>query len=292
LLALTILVIPSGSSAQSLPTLASAKIKAAVTYSSGIFTYSYSVQNDPASGGSIWVMSVDISKPNGTATLEAQGLVNGTGFLANSSQVVLNQSSTVPMVPVGLQAPPGWLVSQSVSGTASWGAGSSASLILPGATLDGFQIASPGVPGIRTCVVKPHLDSDNLPIAPLSGPGDLDRYLQDLSVIEDSVKLTIQTVAPTSPPNNLNPIDFLGTIQTYKEEALKFGWIENPGIANSLDAKISAALAALQGGDNNTAKNILNALMNEVDAQAGKHLTPEAVALIKFNTQFLISKIS
>ena len=81
-------------------------------------------------------------------------------------------------------------------------------------------------------------------------------------------------------------------IQGYKEEALTLGWINDAGVADSLDVKLNAALVALQRGDNGTAKNILRALLHDVDAQADQHLTSEAVALIKFNTLFLISKIS
>lgn len=35
--------------------------------------------------------------------------------------------------------------------------------------------------------------------------------------------------------------------------------------------------------NNSTVKNILNAFINDVEAQAGKHLTSEAYALLKFN---------
>jgi hypothetical protein len=47
-----------------------------------------------------------------------------------------------------------------------------------------------------------------------------------------------------------------------------------------LDVKLNAALAALQAGNNNEAANQLNAFLNEVSAQSGKHLSPEAVALL------------
>lgn len=49
----------------------------------------------------------------------------------------------------------------------------------------------------------------------------------------------------------------------------------NQGISNSLDAKlqnIQAALAAVTAGDRPSACNMLNALVNEVQAQTGKTL--------------------
>jgi hypothetical protein len=80
-------------------------------------------------------------------------------------------------------------------------------------------------------------------------------------------------------------------IESYKEQSLMLGWIDDPRIANSLDAKRNAAQGSLQQGDNNTARNQLNTLLIEVEAQAGKHSKGEAIALLKFNTQYLISKI-
>ena len=54
--------------------------------------------------------------------------------------------------------------------------------------------------------------------------------------------------------------------------ALEMGHITNAGVANSLMAKIYAAQAALDRGQPATAANILGALINEVQAQAGVHI--------------------
>jgi len=49
-----------------------------------------------------------------------------------------------------------------------------------------------------------------------------------------------------------------------------------------------------------TAKNVLSALVNEVEAQgcaiyddcpSGKHLTPEAWALLKYNVEYLLDRL-
>jgi hypothetical protein len=44
-------------------------------------------------------------------------------------------------------------------------------------------------------------------------------------------------------------------------------------------------------GNTRVAKNQLNAFVNEVNAQNGKALTSEAVALLKVNTQYLMGKL-
>jgi hypothetical protein len=98
-------------------------------------------------------------------------------------------------------------------------------------------------------------------------------------------------VGPTAPPADFRLADFLQTIISYKEQAIQLGWIKDRGIGISLDAKLNAAQASLSRGDNRAATNQLSALLEEVDAQAGKQLSSEAVALLKFNTQYLISRM-
>lgn len=54
--------------------------------------------------------------------------------------------------------------------------------------------------------------------------------------------------------------------------ALDMGHITNSGVATSLMAKLDAAQAALGRGQTDVAINILQAFINEVNAQAGVHI--------------------
>jgi hypothetical protein len=56
------------------------------------------------------------------------------------------------------------------------------------------------------------------------------------------------------------------------EHAAAEGLINNQGVANSLLAKLQAAQAAQNSGQMKTATNLLGAFINEVQAQAGKHI--------------------
>jgi hypothetical protein len=276
---------------QDLPLIQGATIQSSVTASDSNFKYNYTVTNSPNSVGAIWEIKLDISQPAGGLVLSGQGLANEPGFAAISSSAILSQPQTVPMVPVGFGLPPNWMASQSTSGKAQWAAEDSQFSVYPGQSIAGFELTSPGLPGIRTFSVEPYLDADDLPIDPPSSPSDLQRYLNDLSALEAKVMVQGMTIAPTAPPANFKPIEFLQTIQSYKERSVQQGWIADTGVAISLEVKLNAAQRALQTGDNETAKNVLNALINEVQAQANKHLTPEAVALLQFNSQYLISRL-
>ncbi len=55
-------------------------------------------------------------------------------------------------------------------------------------------------------------------------------------------------------------------------QLLAAGCIDNAGIANALNAKLTAAKNAIAAGHIMTAVNILNALINQIQAQDGKHI--------------------
>ena len=63
--------------------------------------------------------------------------------------------------------------------------------------------------------------------------------------------------------------------------------ITNQGIVNSLIQKLNNAEETNQRGQKNAAQNILDALLNEIDAQTDKHILKDAVEILKQDIQFL-----
>ena len=100
-----------------------------------------------------------------------------------------------------------------------------------------------------------------------------------------------KTLSAKLPPETFEPLSFLDNLISLKEQAYSLGWIDNKGILNSLDQKLEAAKKNIEKGKVNTAKNILGAFINEVEAQKEKHLSSEAYALLKFNAQYLIENL-
>ncbi len=88
-----------------------------------------------------------------------------------------------------------------------------------------------------------------------------------------------------------------------KHDAEDLGWVSTKGgqgIIRSLDAKLDNAKRAIERSNILTAKNILGAFLNEVEAQGcstykdcnkGKHLKPEAYSLLKYNVEYLLGKL-
>jgi len=68
---------------------------------------------------------------------------------------------------------------------------------------------------------------------------------------------------------------------------LTSGAIDNPGIANALTNKLSTAQSFISAGDNQTAVNDLGALINQLNAQSGKHITASAASALITDTQAL-----
>ena len=74
--------------------------------------------------------------------------------------------------------------------------------------------------------------------------------------------------------------------------ALEMGHITNAGVANALLAKLDAAQAALDRGQPAVAVNNLNAFINQVQAQSGKHIDPVHADHMIMHAQMVIATLS
>ena len=68
---------------------------------------------------------------------------------------------------------------------------------------------------------------------------------------------------------------------------LTSGAIDIPGIANALTSKLSTAQNYVSAGDNQTAVNVLSALINQLNAQSGRHISASAASVLITDTQAL-----
>lgn len=226
------------------------------------FNYSYAVNSSPKSEQKVW--RFEVIHPNTKMVLEAE---SPQGWYEPQWSGKGDFSSPPPF---GI----------------SWGAPSEAG-IPPGNTLSGFNYSSYGLPTITDYYAE---GSHSLPWFPAgSAPeGEIPGY-DDLTPYGPGV--VGKTIVPVEPPAIFNPLNFLNHIINLKNEAFKIGWITNQGIEQSLDAKLESAKKKLDAGDIKAVKNILNAFLNEVEAQKDKHLTSEAYGLLKYNTQYIVERL-
>ncbi|MFC2047831.1 NosD domain-containing protein [Chloroflexota bacterium] len=97
--------------------------------------------------------------------------------------------------------------------------------------------------------------------------------------VSDPVSVTFDIVA--------NADSLLLTIEQMFDEGL----IDNPGIVNSLLSKITNALDKIDQGKTMPAENILNAFINYIHAQTGKHISQEAAAILIADAEYIIANL-
>ncbi|MBI3754963.1 MAG: hypothetical protein HY265_02220 [Deltaproteobacteria bacterium] len=71
----------------------------------------------------------------------------------------------------------------------------------------------------------------------------------------------------------------------------KIGWIDNDGIMMSLYKKAEAIEKSISKGDATTAKNQIEAFINEVNAQKDKHITDKSAQILLEDAQYLMEHL-
>ena len=95
---------------------------------------------------------------------------------------------------------------------------------------------------------------------------------------------------PLMEPYSLLPRT-IDELKTEIEELGSDGEIDNQGIGTSLLAKLNVAQMLIDDGKTDQAQNILNAFISEVQAQSGKHITPEAADILIESAEYILSHL-
>jgi hypothetical protein len=288
------------------PHLSDVVVKSSVTQdpASKIFTFKYSITNGVLSTGCINSFEMNIIAPVGGIELSNVGLVDYPRYVDRGA---LQFNPGLRIIPVGIPKLPrykgfrsAWWAGFSLDGRLGWMGADRILYLESGATIDSIVMTSHGIPGLRSFVISPSYNP-KLPyeITPANEdsirrfvPEPTDEEEAAFQRLVDSIKVRGVTIGPTAPPANFIPVTFLDTLISYKHQARLLGWILNDGIVTSLDQKLEAARQQI-AKDKPAAKQILQAFVNEVEAlnQQGNQLTSEAYALLKFNAEYLISKL-
>ena len=186
------------------------------------------------------------------------------------------------------------------------------SITLPGSCLDKAGNNGSATVAIKYDITPPSLTvSSNMTVFPTNPSGALVSYPQanatddepstascsPISGSEFSFGPDIVTCMATDDAGNNATKTFTITVLTPIQADQKLTSIVNGmnlqgGEANSLDAKLAAALFSLNSHNNNTAKNQLNAFLNEVNAQTGKKITQTQATQLIQDAQDVINSIS
>ena len=289
-------LLPGRPSAEPIPApLKGVTVSVTVSGDSGRFlVFHYRVFNPNVNDGQIRGFEIEISRSPSEAILSRNNLENGPSYFPFSSEDALQR---VPMVPVGIVGPAGWIYGFGYDdrtpprGFASWGSKDEPFRIFPGQTREGFELTSPGLPGIREAILAPSIDWDNVP--------DEFEDPTKARALRDSLDFTATTVGPKAPPKTFAALESLNYLISLLHQSRQLGWVTRDGAQQSLLAKLVDAKRKLEEGNGKVAKNILNAFLNEVRAGScqqftcpgNKPLTSEAYALLFFNGQYLFEQL-
>jgi DNA-binding beta-propeller fold protein YncE len=83
----------------------------------------------------------------------------------------------------------------------------------------------------------------------------------------------------------------IGSTSAVIDSFLQSGAIDNAGTANSLKAKLDDAQKKIDQGNIKAAENILQAFINEVEAQSGKHITTEVAEILITDARYVIEHL-
>lgn len=154
----------------------------------------------------------------------------------------------------------------------------------PGVSTYGFSIQSGALPGIVRCFVAGRPGMKGVGEDP---PEELMAALDPVSwLIPSGV-----TVGPVAPPRDFDRIGFLKEIETMISVSLQQGWILAPGLAEQLTGSIHQSIASLQSQEPQAARQILERLLKQVEGEKENRLLSESYALLKYNTEYLLSRI-
>ncbi|HEX6940536.1 MAG TPA: hypothetical protein VF158_14060 [Longimicrobiales bacterium] len=253
-----------------------------IALENGFWLYRYRVSNPSTSDVGIVAFKLDVRAPLGIhpAMLPTNGI-----FLADATRTAVDASAG--HVPVGFDVPEGWRAMIHADGWGEWwgpGEGLHAiDAIAPGEFRQDFAVRSTHLPGIRAVTLLP-----DYPYACCSYPvGDPRNAGVEVKRAED-FQVSGSTVGPVFPPQSMNP-ELLSTL--VERACTDLGWITNPGVCRSLEAKLEAAARALERGQMEAARGQLGSFLQELEAQhgpePGKHVSDNAYWLLKINAEYV-----
>jgi hypothetical protein len=100
------------------------------------------------------------------------------------------------------------------------------------------------------------------------------------------------TIGPSHPPKPFIPLRFLDTLSGYINRSRSFGWIKDQPIANKYLDYFESAKNKLQNNNIGSARTTLQQILQDVNVDSTANLTSEAYALIRYNTEYLLEKLS
>jgi 2',3'-cyclic-nucleotide 2'-phosphodiesterase (5'-nucleotidase family) len=106
-------------------------------------------------------------------------------------------------------------------------------------------------------------------------------YIQDMGTVSPAIEGRLQFVSDATVPSTIEDLAFF----------YNSGQITNKGIYTSLLQRLEQALRQLDKGKPNVAASLLDAVINEIEAQSGVHIAPEAAAILLADAYWILNHL-
>jgi len=178
----------------------------------------------------------------------------------------------------------GWMRDWPVAGWEVAGLQSLKHSLPPGNSQEGVLIHAWGLPAIVRFYIqgyRPDPDFDN----------DWSTYKERSQSDFLSNSFVGTTVGPVDPPDTLFPFELLDTLSSYTTQSRTLGWITSQTVADKYLAYFSTAKSQLQQNNAAGARTTLQSVLHDVNVDSSSTLTSEAYALLRYNTEYLLSQL-
>jgi len=109
--------------------------------------------------------------------------------------------------------------------------------------------------------------------------------------IKNLLTYDIEDFISPKPDSTVTESEMIDTLISYNNQCYNYNWITNKGIYNSLSQKLENAKKDLGKGNDKAAKNVLEALRNEVEAQKEKHITIDGYKFLYYYSGYIIERL-
>src|SRR5213593_2064193 len=270
-----------------IPVLQNVQVQAEVSFDStlGHYTCRYVITNPPTNTGEIWSIDIDISQPFRERVFTSKGLTIPFGVSTLTfDEVLAMRRNPTPMVPVGMQVPPGWDGGLGSTGFAGFTSGDpltkGSDKIIPGEKQGGFELISPGMPTIRQIKLIP----DWVLLVPTE-----EEATPALKQRAREIKASLPFRTMTLGPSAMSPGSFghWDQLRDDLNQAIQLSWVPDQPLATALVSQLASARQALDATDGTLAKTRLQTLIQTITTSAPAQRRREVFDLVLLNAQRL-----
>jgi hypothetical protein len=271
----------------------SAKVKSVVRLDSSrqVYRYLYTLINPSSNADPIDNLGLDITTKSQTCNCDSISLrwedtttaKRIRGEISNAGGTLLNISAS--------SVPPWWTADISVRGRIEWFTGNPY-LLQPGAASIQFETESKCLPGIRDGSIYAYFNvyaypsPDDMPT-----PEEADSLMALLDSLQNTPGKNIRVVGPVTTPSPFVALIFLDSLKAYVAASRGLSWITTQPIADKYTHYFDTTRARLKNADIKGAIVTLQTVLTQVNLDSSTTLTSEAYALLRYNTEYFISRL-